>query len=69
MKGIEVVERLRATPETAELPIVMLTANNMAGDRRLSLDAGCDAYTTKPIIRQELLNVIEQALRCHRTKV
>ncbi|MBT3558296.1 MAG: response regulator, partial [Rhodospirillales bacterium] len=40
--GIEVCRILRARPETAKLPIIMLTARGEEGDRVLGLEAGAD---------------------------
>ena len=54
----------RLTGGTARhIPIVALTANAMKGDRERCLEAGMDAYASKPINPQELLRIIEQMLR------
>ncbi len=45
------------------IPIVALTANAMKGDRERCLEAGMDAYASKPINPKELLSTIEQVLR------
>ncbi|MBT4625371.1 MAG: response regulator, partial [Rhodospirillales bacterium] len=47
--GIEVCRILRARPETAKLPIIMLTARGEEGDRVLGLEAGADDFLTKPV--------------------
>jgi PAS domain S-box-containing protein len=44
------------------LPIVALTAHSMAEDERRCLDAGCDAYAAKPVSRQALFAVLQQAI-------
>ncbi len=58
MDGYEATRRLRAANYRGA--IIALTANAMAGDRVRCIEAGCDAYATKPI-RQSLL--IELILR------
>jgi PAS domain S-box-containing protein len=47
------------------LPIVALTANAMKGDREACLEAGMDAYVSKPIDPSELMNAITQILQGH----
>ena len=42
------------------IPIIALTANAMKGDRQLCLDAGMDAYVTKPVRAEQLFDAIER---------
>ena|SRR3972149_6316008 len=49
MDGLTVTRQLKADPETAEIPIIALTAHAMPEDRARTLDAGCCAYISKPI--------------------
>lgn len=49
MDGYAVLERLRANPATASIPVVALTAQAMVGDREQSLAAGFTDYIPKPI--------------------
>jgi CheY-like chemotaxis protein len=60
--GLEVISRLRAEPRTRGIPIIVLTAHAMAGDRKRSIDAGGDDYDTKPINLARLLAKIEALL-------
>jgi len=47
--GVEALARLRADARTASIPVVALTAQAMHGDRERFLDAGFDAYISKPV--------------------
>ncbi|RLA72609.1 MAG: hybrid sensor histidine kinase/response regulator [Epsilonproteobacteria bacterium] len=41
-------------------PIIALTANALKGDRERFLEAGMDEYTTKPLVRSEIMNLLNQ---------
>lgn len=47
------------------IPIVALTANALKGDRERFLAAGLDEYTTKPLVRSEIISVLNQFLADH----
>ena len=61
--GIEVCRRLRRTPATARVPIIMLTAREAEDDRVRGLDTGADDYLTKPFSPRELLARVAAVLR------
>ncbi len=42
------------------VPIIALTANALKGDRERFMDVGMDEYTTKPLVRSEILNLLNQ---------
>lgn len=46
--GLAVCRRLRATPETRQIPIVIVSARPYPQDRAAAIDAGADAYLHKP---------------------
>lgn len=56
--GWEVARRLRASPQTRDIPVVALTAHAMADDERRAREAGCDDYETKPVNLRSLLATI-----------
>jgi two-component system, cell cycle response regulator DivK len=62
LDGYEVARRIKATAETAVIPVIALTAHAMTGDREKSLDAGCDDYDTKPVELSRLLEKIRKLL-------
>jgi DNA-binding response OmpR family regulator len=63
MDGLEVCTNLRE--ESADLPILMLTARDGAENRVSGLDSGADDYLEKPYNREELLARIRALLRRH----
>ena len=63
ISGIEVCRRLRRRPETANIPIVMLTARGEEDDRVRGLDTGADDYVTKPFSPKELVARAAAVLR------
>ena len=63
LSGIEVCRRLRRAPETAGLPIIMLTARAEESDRVRGLETGADDYVTKPFSPRELVARVRALLR------
>jgi CheY-like chemotaxis protein len=62
LDGWEATRRLKATPDTAGIPVIGLTAHAMATDRDKCLEVGCDEYDTKPVELSRLLDKIERLL-------
>ena len=58
--GVEALGRLRADARTASIPVVALTAQAMHGDRERFLDAGFDAYISKPVDVIEFVKTVKQ---------
>jgi len=63
MTGIEVCKALRNTDETADIPIVILTAKAELSDRLGGLELGVDDYITKPFSPRELVLRVQNILR------
>jgi two-component system phosphate regulon response regulator PhoB len=63
LSGIEVCRRLRRMPETANIPIIMLTARGEEEDRVRGLETGADDYVTKPFSPRELVARVGAVLR------
>jgi two-component system phosphate regulon response regulator PhoB len=63
ISGIELCRRLRASPATAQLPIIMLTARGEETDRVRGLATGADDYVVKPFSVPELLARVSALLR------
>jgi len=62
MDGWEATRRLKAAPETRQVPVIALTAHAMTGDRERALEAGCDDFDTKPVEVERLLGKIRALL-------
>ncbi len=60
--GWEATRRLKSQAETADIPIIALTAHAMEDDRQRALDAGCDDYDSKPVDFPRLVSKIESFL-------
>lgn len=61
--GFEVCKLLKDRPETRLIPIVMMTALGSREDRIKGIEAGADAFLTKPVHQDELLAYIRTSLR------
>ncbi len=61
--GLSMAQRLRRSPRTKSVPILMLTARVDEADRVAGLDAGADDYIAKPFSPRELLARIRAVLR------
>ena len=62
MSGIDALKALRAAPATARIPIAAVTASVMQQDRAMIMDAGFDAYESKPISLKEFLETVRTLL-------
>jgi len=61
--GLSILKRLRSSPQTKTLPIIMLTAKSSEFDKVKGLDLGADDYVTKPFGVMELISRVNAVLR------
>jgi two-component system cell cycle response regulator DivK len=60
--GYEVTRRIKANPALRHIPVIAVTSYALSGDDVKALEAGCDAYVTKPFDPAELLTKIQEFL-------
>ena len=68
MSGFEVCRRLKADPQTRDIPVVMVTALNELADVERGVDSGADDFLSKPINKLELLTRVKSVLRVRHLK-
>ena len=61
--GLELLKKLKASPKTREIPVIMVTAKGAEYDKVKGLDLGADDYVTKPFGMMELVSRIKAVLR------
>jgi DNA-binding response OmpR family regulator len=62
VNGLEVCRRLRASPQTSRVPIIMLTGRDDPRDVRDGLAAGADDFVTKPFELTRLMATVDRLL-------
>jgi two-component system cell cycle response regulator DivK len=62
INGWEATRQLKARPDTRHIPIIVITAHAMEGDRESALATGCDDFDTKPVQFPRLLGKIQSLL-------
>jgi two-component system cell cycle response regulator DivK len=68
LDGWEATRRLKRDPRTCEIPVIALTGHALAGHSKGALDAGCDAFITKPCLPERLLEEIRAILATARPR-
>lgn len=64
--GFEITRLLKGSPETAGIPIILMTARSGRENKSAGLDAGADEFITKPVQRTELVARVRSMLRMKR---
>jgi CheY-like chemotaxis protein len=62
LDGWEATRRLKADPRTKDIPVIALTGHALAGHSKGAIEAGCDAFITKPCLPERLLDEIRKML-------
>ncbi len=63
MNGLEILRLIKNSQEKSHVPVIILTARDMEGDKVLGLELGADDYITKPFGIRELIARIKAVLR------
>lgn len=58
MNGFEATRAIRSNPDTADIPVIMLSALNSDTDIKTGLEAGANEFITKPFIQEHIVNCI-----------
>jgi DNA-binding response OmpR family regulator len=68
VSGLELSQAMRADPQLARTPVLMLTARGLPDDEAVALRWGADHFLTKPFLSQDLLAAVESLLRSNHAK-
>ncbi|MHC5084504.1 MAG: response regulator, partial [Planctomycetota bacterium] len=63
ISGFEVCKRIKNNPQTAEIPIIMVTALSEIGDIERAINSGTDDFLSKPVNKWELLTRVKTMLK------
>jgi two-component system cell cycle response regulator DivK len=62
ISGLDILRQMRADPELADIPVVVVSAKSMPADIKNGMEAGASIYLTKPVGFLELKEAVERAL-------
>jgi two-component system cell cycle response regulator len=68
MSGFEVCQKLKGSPQTRTIPIIMVTALNELGDIERGVESGTDDFLSKPVKKLELVTRVKSLLRVRHLK-
>jgi two-component system, OmpR family, alkaline phosphatase synthesis response regulator PhoP len=63
MSGFEVCKKVKASPKTKNIPVIMVTALNEFGDIERAVESGTDDFISKPVNKLELLTRVKTMLK------
>ncbi|MBM4102974.1 MAG: response regulator [Planctomycetes bacterium] len=63
ISGFEVCRRIKNNPQTAEVPVIMVTALNELADIEKAINSGTDDFLSKPVNKWELITRVKTMLR------
>ena len=63
ISGFEVCRKLKSNPQTADIPVIMVTALNEMGDIERAIQSGTDDFLSKPVNKWELITRVKTMLR------
>ena len=66
--GLELLRHLKSDPTTAEIPVVVVSADALASQIEAAMQAGAFHYLTKPVSVAELLSVVDSVLEGAETR-
>ncbi|MBW2368980.1 MAG: response regulator [Deltaproteobacteria bacterium] len=61
--GFQVTRKLKADPATRDIPIILITALDSAGDKARGMEAGADEFLNKPVNKTELIARVKSLLK------
>jgi DNA-binding response OmpR family regulator len=62
LDGYEVCKTIKGSPDTAHIPVILLSAKGRNVDQKMGFDVGADDYITKPFSPRKLVERINQLL-------
>ena len=62
LDGYEATRRIKANPALCRIPVIAVTSYALSGDDAKAMEAGCDAYVTKPFSPRALLAKVREYL-------
>lgn len=63
ISGFEVCKRIKSNPQSADIPVIMVTALNEIGDIEKAINSGTDDFLSKPVNKWELLTRVKTMLK------